>query len=148
MSARSFAKPVSSFEPEAAVRLPDMPELKDVPFSLGASGRSRLRAENRELLQAAVVRLWPDAKIIAERVPHLKVDGCPMIEFSLAYHQQTGAIILRAQNPQYATSVYGAFISADPHRGCKQEIGIQDLPALAEVRNALLEQHGAKLGLN
>jgi hypothetical protein len=148
MSGRSAHRLPKLFEPVAAVDLPQMPDLKEVPFGMGANGRTRLRVENREVLQATVVALWPDAKIIAPKLPQLRIEHYPMIEFSLAYHQQTGALILRATSPYARGPVFGAVISSDPERGIKQEINIDDFKAITRVRDALLEQHGAKLGVN
>jgi hypothetical protein len=148
MSGRSAHRVPKLFEPVAAVTLPHMPDLKEVPFGMGPDGRTRLRAENREVLQATVVALWPDAKIIAERLPQLRIEHLPMVEFSLAYHEQTGVLILRASSPQARGPVFGALISSDPQRGNRQEVNLDDFRAITRVRDALLEQHGAKLGVN
>ena len=132
---------------DPVVQLPVMPKLKDIHPGLAANKKADLRRENRETLQAEAKEIYADSVVIAPKVTILERKDCPQVQFAVAFNKEKQLLVLAARCQGSRDIVYGVIPASEP-RGNQQDLSMQDLQAMALLREQMLVQYGSRLGVN
>ncbi len=132
---------------DSVVQLPVMPKLEEIHPQLSANRKAELRRANRDVLQVAAKEVFDSSVVIAPKVPDLAVDGCPQVQFAVAFNKQKQLLILAARCEGSSAVVYGVIPASEP-RGNEQELSLTDLRAMVTLREQMLTQYGSRLGVN